>query len=430
MRRLPLVLMGLLPLACVQPQTTGSRTDPSEAGADRPDAAAPTPDAAPDTGVDSGGITTPPSRDSAPPPPDAAPPVDRPPPPPDAMLPECTASQLSCTADGTAVLTCSPQGRWVMGTSCGDQNVCSAGVCVCKRDRCDEGTIHTIDGWAEALAGGGRSLFYAVNGTRAVIRRFDLGSEQVETLRYGDSGYVRYALDAPQGNLIWCSDIRQGADRTGALIYGTTQLESGFCEQVQRADQLVYYKGDRLYRKPLDDSPRESVTDQAMSRFEVAGGHVYFIGNDDDDQGFLKRIPLANLSRVETLVEEADNLFNRLLVDSTHVYVLADEEVLRVPLTAGTQPEVIWSQVGATPWSIVQTPSHIYWSAMTLSSDLCVEAQVWRRAKSGGTAESVSAVTGHCAGEMVLLDNHIYAAVYLLSGIAAVGPTQIRSIRL
>jgi hypothetical protein len=429
MLRLPLVLLAVLPLACEQPNATGLLPGGLDGSADRPDAAAPTADAAPDSGVDSGGITTPP-RDG-PPPPDAASPADGPPAPADAPPPpECTATQLSCTADGTTVLTCSPQGRWVMGPSCGD-DVCSAGICVCRRDRCDEGTIHSAAGWVEAVAAGGRSLFYAVNGTSARIQRLDLASREDETIQSGDTGYVRYALDTHQGNLIWCSDIRVSTDRGGQLVYGTSQLESGFCEQVKRVDDLIYYKGERLYRKRLDDSPREVVSDELMSRFELAGSHLYFVGStDDDDKSFIKRFPLSNPSQVETLVDAVETIFKELIVDGTHVYVVADDRLLRVPLAGVRNPEVFWREPNANPWAMVQTPTHLYWSATAVSNSVCLEAQVWRRAKSGGPAEVVSAVTGHCAGPLVLLDNHIYAAVALLSGLAPLGPTQLRRIRL
>jgi hypothetical protein len=415
-------LVALSLAACVQLNRTGQAPDAS------PDSAAPTPDAT--------------AADLPPAPPPDAPASDRPPPVDSAPSPdaqeatptECTPRAIGCSSDNRSVRTCNDQGRWTVTATCAAQTTCSAGVCLCSPEVCDEGTFRQIAAMPGRLvgdvAGGGGSLFVGMDGTPSSIRRIDLQSRMETVVTMGGPDFSAYALDADaMGNLIWCSDVHTSMSQTGDLFYGATRLATGSCTEVRRRDNLVYYKGDFLYRIGLDGSSRQMITSDAMERFEIAGDSLYFVSGKVGEGSFLKRLSLADASKVDTLVSRPDAYFRALMVDPAQVYVLTEDEILRIAQEAGAQPESFWQNAIAQVWAMAQTDSHLYWSTTTASpAGGCSQAEVWRKPKAGGTATVISMVQGHCAGDLVVVGQYLYTALGVTPPGAA--PTEVLRIRL
>jgi hypothetical protein len=421
------VLAACTLLACVQPNAHG--TGPRLDGA----ADAPAPgDGAPDTwaidaatAADRGGVAAPP--DAAPPPPDTAG-ADQ---GPDLLPTECTPRENGCTADGRAIRVCDDQGRWTVGTTCGAQTACSAGLCLCTPESCDEGTIHEAPGLVEAIAGSGTTLFLGLSGPRSSIRSFDVEAETAATVHMGGSDFTRYALDADaMGSLVWCSEVGSAPASTGQLGFGATLLDTpAGCVHVRKIGDVVYYRADDLYRRSTGGSPPQTVSSAPMTRFEIAGEHLYLIGAAGEE-AVLKRFALAEPAKVETLLRRPDGTFRRLAVDGAHAYVVADDRLLRVPLAGNAAPEDVWVDEGPEVWGLALSDSHVYWS--TTTPDLtggCLRAQVWRRPKAGGTRVAVSTVQGRCAGELFILAGRLYTAVFQPSLLFS-GPSEVLRLRL
>jgi hypothetical protein len=399
----------------VQPNPIGLRSHDAAADA-APDASGPAPDTAPDAAED---LPSPGDASTQ---------------PPDAMPTECAPGAIGCSADGRSVRTCSAQGRWTVTATCGLQTECSGGLCLCSPEACDEGAILQTQtpGLVGDIAGGGRSVFLAVDGTQSSIRRFDVQSQSpTETVVHmGGAGFTLYALDTDaMGNLIWCSDVLSGPSHIGQLMYGDQELDPGPCSHVRRRDSLVYYQSDALYRRTLDaSSPRQSVSREPMKTFEIAGDYIYFVGQLDNE-AFLKRMSIADPTRVDTIVRRQDSIFLRLTADTSFVYVIADGQIFRVRQAADAQPEMFWQETGPEAWGLAQTDSHLYWSTTTPTGATdCSEAQVWRRPKLGGPATVLSRVPGYCAGELVRLGDRLYTAVWVPPPSTA--PTKLLRIRL
>lgn len=443
----PLIFaLGALALvACVTPNERGTRpVVPGDAATDGRDAGGSGPEVGPDgprdvpSPADAGDTSTPPPADardtSTPPPPDArdtsAPPVDGP-------APECTPREVGCTANNDAPRVCNDQSKWVTMAACPAQTTCNGGACVCPGNCADPTPVAQTQiggGVADDLAGGGRSVFLGINGPRAGIRRFDTqnGMEMSVTSAMG-SEVGTFALDSDSmGNLIWCSDLTTPGSptRTGRLVYGTLTLDTGPCTHVRRHNNFVYFKSDVVYRKTLDaGSNRSEVSREAMTIFEIAGDSLYFVG-EANQAAFLKRFPLADASKVETITTRPNSSFRHLLPDATHVYLISEGVILRARQTPNAQAEVFWEEMGPEAWAMAQTDTHLYWSATTSSgaSD-CSEAQVLRRAKSGGgMAVALARAPGYCAGELVRIENNIYTSVWLPP--PSTTPARILRIRL
>jgi hypothetical protein len=415
--RLPatlLLALGALP-ACLQLNEHALPISGADAGPDAGDAAvAPAPDA---------------NRDLPPAPADAgdtAAPV-----PPDATATECTPRELGCTPDDKAIRTCSADGHWMVTTTCPAQTACSAGVCLCPGSCAEEPLLQTqTSGIVEDLVGGGTQLYLAVNGPQASIRRFDvLTRKEAAPVKTGGGEPTFFSLDSDaMGNLLWCSDVR--STHTGQLVYGTQQLETGACTHLRRHGNQVYFLGDLLYRKTLDAAAkRETVTTTPMTTFEIGGEFLYFIAMQkmgSTETALLERLPLGDPTKVETLLR-ADNVFTAVMPDASHVYLVADGQILRVPLTGAAAPETFWQD---TPdaWALAQTDTHVYWSTTTASgSEACSEAQVLRRAKAGGPVTVLSRTPGLCGGQLVRIGDALYTVVWAPLGTA---PAKILRIRL
>jgi hypothetical protein len=394
-----------------------------------------TPDAAPDSAA---AIPDAAAADLSPaPPPDAPADLDVAPIPdapiPDATMAECTPRAMDCSTDGRSVRTCSDQGRWTVTTTCPAQKACSGGLCLCAPDVCDEGSIHTIAAMpgrlVHDLAGGGGSLFVGIDGPQSSIRKIDLQSTMETVVQMGDASLSLYALDADaMGNLLWCSEVHVGNVQTGDLFYGPTRLETGSCTEVRRRENVVYYKGDFLFRKGLDGSSRQMVTDQAMERFEIAGDTLFFLSGKLGEGSALKRLSLSAPDKVDTMVSRPNAFFRELMVDSSQVYVMTEDEILRVSQATGGQPESFWQSSAAQVWAMAQTDSHVYWSTTTVVGGDCSQAQVWRKPKSGGTATFISTVPGRCAGDLVVVGQYLYTAPG--GTVPGAAPTEVRRIGL
>jgi hypothetical protein len=421
------VLAAFTLLACVQPNAYGTRP--------RLDGAADVPvglDGSPDTAaldvataVDRGAVAAPP--DAAPPAPDTAGADQR----PDLPATECTPRESGCTADGKATRVCDDQGRWIMGTACGAQTVCSAGLCLCTPETCDEGTIHEVPGLVEAIAGSRTTLYLGLSGPGSSIRSFDVEAETAATVHMGGSDFTRYALDADaMGGLVWCSDPGPAAASPGQLSFGATVLDTpAGCVHVRKIGDAVYYRADALYRRSTGGSPPQTVSSEPMTKFEIAGDHLYLIGAAGEE-AVLKRFALAEPAQVETLLRRPDGIFRRLAVDGAHAYVVADDRLLRVPLAGNAAPEDVWVDDGPEVWGLALSESHVYWS--TTTPDLtggCLRAQVWRRPKAGGTRVAISTVQGRCAGELFILAGRLYTAIFQPSLLFS-GPSQVLRMRL
>jgi hypothetical protein len=414
-----LALGALAPSACLQLREDALSVDGDDAsvdgGANRGDTGqAPTPDVAKDM--------APPTGDTATPPPDVTP-------------TECTPHEVSCTADERSVRTCNDQGRWMVTSTCSADTACSAGVCLCARACADEPGLTTqAPGFVDDFVGGGNLLYLAVNGPQASIRRFDLSTKKETVVKNGEPDVTVFGLDSDvMGNLIWCSDISTGSGtgttHTGQLVYGTQRLESGPCAHVRRRDNFVYFMGDLLYRKTLDASaPRQTVTTEPMDTFEIAGDHLYFV-DELAQEAVLKRLSLADPTKVDIILRRPDAKFLRVMPDASHVYLVSDGQILRVPQAANAQAEVFWQDSGPDAWALAQTNSHVYWTTTTASgSAACSETQVLRRPKAGGPVTVLSRTTGYCAGQLARIGDLLYTPAWVSP--PSTTPTKILRIRL
>jgi hypothetical protein len=244
-------------MACVQPNRTGVLPDAGR-------------DAAPEAAAEAAPEATPPDDVSDGASADAAP-------------TECTPRAVGC-ADTRSVRTCSAEGRWTVTSTCPAATACSAGACLCPGECADDPVVETATaGLVDDLVGGGRFLYLAVNGPQGNIRRFDLATKMETVVKSAGSGLTDigvFALHGDEmGNLLWCSDVTNGATRTGQLMSGNVELDSNPCTHVRRHGEFVYFKSDVLYRKTLESgSLRETITREAMESFEIAGDDLYFIG--------------------------------------------------------------------------------------------------------------------------------------------------------
>jgi hypothetical protein len=316
-------------------------------------------------------------------------------------------------------------------STCAPETACSAGVCLCP-GACADAPIAEAQtpGLVEDLVGGGGLLFLGVNGSQASIRRFDVATKMETVVKSASGQVATFALDADAtGNLLWCSDVISGATHTGQLVYDGQQIDTGPCTHVRRHDGFAYFKGDVLYRKPLDPSAiRETVSREAMQTFEIAGDHLYFVG-ELADEAFLKRLSLVDPTKVETITRRPNATFFRLLPDESHVYLISDGQILRVPQAAGADAESFWQETGPEAWALAQTDTHVYWSTNTApSTDGCSETQVLRRAKAGGPVVTLTSTPGYCAGQLVRIGDVLYAVVW--AGRSATAPTRILRMRL
>lgn len=409
----PLVLaLGSLSLAaCPQPNMIGVVPD-GGAGSDASD---PRADAAPDGArdlsppADAGGDTSAAPADAA---------------------PECTPKALGCSDDGRSTRVCTDQGRWMVAATCAASSVCSAGLCLCSGSCADIDPVVQLStaGFVDDLVGGGSVLHLAVNGPQASIRRVDIPGKK-EMVVASEPGIALFALDSDaMGTLTWCNDVLVGASHTGRVVSGAQQLETAACTHVRRHDGAVYFKGDLLYRKTLDAAPRQTVTTEPMQLFEIAGNYLYFTAKPNQDV-VLKRLSLAEPTKVETLAVHKNTTVPQLMLDASHVYLVSEGKILRVPQAANAQPEVFWEDPAADAWAMAQTDSHVYWSTTAAAGATeCGEAQVFRRAKAGGTATPLSRTPGHCGGQLVRLGEQIYTTVWVSP--PSVVPTKILRIRL
>jgi hypothetical protein len=271
-------------------------------------------------------------------------------------------------------------------------------------------------GIVEDLVGGGRLLYLAVIGPPASIRRFDLQTRMETTVQSARPGEIgQFALDSDDtGNLLWCSDLLVPMmSPTGQLVNGTQVLDTGPCTHVRRRNNDAYYKSDVLYRKTLDPgSTRVTVTREPVDTFEIAGDHLYFVA-EIAEEAVLKRLPLADPDKVETITRRANSEFFRLLPDASHVYLIAEGQILKVQQAANAQAETFWQETGPDAWALAQTDTHLYWSTTTPSPTTgCQEAQVLRRPKAGGPVATLARNPGWCAGQLARIGDVLYAAIW------------------
>jgi hypothetical protein len=356
-------------------------------------------------------------------------------PPPDVPLTECTPRALGCTADGKATRICSEQGRWTAGAACPAQTTCSAGVCLCPGNCAEDPVAETQTvGVVQDLVGGGRYLYLAVNGPQGSIRRFDLNTRMETTVKSVGTGVASFALDSDvMGNLLWCSDTMIGGTRSGELVDGSQPLDTGFCTHVRRRDDLVYFNSDVLYRKARNlAATRQTVTREPVDSFEIAGEFLYFVGEAPAGAGteaVLSRVRLADATAVETITRRPDTSFFRLMPDASHVYLISQGHILRAAQAPDVQAETFWQEAEPEAWAMTQTDTHVYWSSTSGASASmdCGEAQVLRRAKAGGPVTTLARTPGYCAGQLVIIDDRVYAAVW--KGTPGAGSTRILRIR-
>jgi hypothetical protein len=339
-------------------------------------------------------------------------------------------------SDLAALQDTSPQAPDV--TAIEAQTECSAGLCLCSGQACNEGVIHRINATAGPvvdMTAGGQSLFLAITGLQAssILRvSAPASSSPTETVVKMGTRDAHFAVDAdPTGDLVWCSEVGTGASKTGELAYGNRTLDTGRCDQVRRRDQAIYFHGESLYRLTLEmGSSPQFVSGESMTRFEVAGDSLYFVGDlpTDPPGTFLKRLSLMRPTQVDTVATLTDDSFFRLLVDRSHVYLMAEGKILRVPQGATAQPEILWQDPALETAAMAQTESHIYWSTSRFVGDTtnCAAAGVWRRAKSGGDAQVIADVRSRCAGDLVVLGDRLYLAVFTFSPFAGSELVRVR----
>jgi hypothetical protein len=409
--RFAAMLAILAPAACARLSTDGTLYKPD---ASTDDSRAATPDAAADTS------TTPPRDAPAdlPPPADTAAPAD--------TMPECTPQAIGCATDNQ-VRTCSAQGKWMVGQTCGTGTVCSAGLCLCSMGSCDEGVIHSVAQSQPAghdLSPGRQGLFLAINGLQPSIRRITFGSPVTDSPVDSNQELSVYALDSnATGNLIWCRQTGGNMPTDGELRQegSTGPLDPVPCSHVRQVGSIIYYKtATGLNRRPIGGSSAEPVTGEPMTRFDVAGDFLYFVGESDpggSGPSFLKRLSLSNATRVDPIATR-DGGFLGLLVDGSHVFAWTETEILRVPRAGDPQPEMLHREpvAGHDIWAVAQTDSHIYWSTSISepgNKGACAEARVSRLPKSGAApAVVISQAPRRCAGDLVVVGDRVYAATW------------------
>ena len=352
-------------------------------------------------------------------------------PAPDMTATECTPRELGCTTDNRP-RTCNEQGRWTVMAACAAPTACNAGVCLCPGNCAEDPLFETqTPGVIEDLVGGGRFLYLAVNGPQGSIRRFDLQARMETVVKSAAPDVGVFALDSDNmGNLLWCSDVLSSdGTRTGQLVHGTQVLDTGACTRVRRRDGFAYFKGDVVYRRPLEPGgTRDTVTRESLDKFEIAGDHLYFV-DELAQEAVLKRLPLADTGKVETITRRPNTSFLRLLPDASHVYLISEGQILKVAQTAGAQAETFWQETAPEAWAMAQTDTHLYWSTTTTSGSMdCGEAQILRLPKAGGPVTTLSRNPGYCAGHLVRIGDVLYAAIW--KGPLITATTRILRIRL
>ena len=68
------------------------------------------------------------------------------------------------------------------------------------------------------------------------------------------------------------------------------------------------------------------MTREPLDAFEIAGDHLYFVA-ELAQEAVLKRLPLADVEKVETILRRPAGQFFRLLPDASHVYLISEGQI-------------------------------------------------------------------------------------------------------
>jgi hypothetical protein len=332
----------------------------------------------------------------------------------------CTPGARLCLADPQATRSCNEGGQWVDGPRCGPGSSCSGGVCVCDEGTCEVGVLQELPGYLEEMVGGPQRLHVVQrepSGRNALIS-VDVGTGVVSAPLYPTGGYdLAGGLAADAADVPWWCRGRQLPTIAGDLMKGAMPVERVDCGYPVLSKQHVYFiigTRDGLFRRPLARAGRETVFPDRPYTVEVTASHIYL--SHHDGRGIvLSRIPVDDLTKVQMLGRRADSpgrMFDRMALDSTHVYLSYADQVLRIPVGGGNSFEDVWSHRGPDIEAIRLTDTHVYWATTTYGVENCSEAAFWRRSKlRDDRAVLLARRPAHCPGGLAIIGEHVYAAV-------------------
>jgi hypothetical protein len=407
-------LVGLLVAACNQPNNQGRRPVTEDAGPDQQSEP-------PERGPDPDAAGTPPDRAAG----MAVPVADA----GGAAAIECTAGARVCLpADRQATRSCSEAGQWVDGPRCAAGRSCSGGSCVCDEGACEDGVLLQMPGYVEDLVGGAEQVHYVHREPtgRSAIHSAVVGTGVASAPLYPPAGYeIAPGLAADATDIpTWCRG-RQEPTITGDLMKGTMPLERAPCAEPRLSDRHIYFTVGTevgLFRRALARPGRQRVFADTPYGVEVTASHIYL--SHFSNGIVLSRIPVEDLGNVQMLGRRAESpgrMFDRIAVDSAHVYVSYADQVLRIALEGGNSFDDIWSHRGPEVDSIRLTDTHVYWATLTQGVETCSEAAFWRRSKlRDDRAILLARRPAACPRGLAIIGDRVYAAVS-----AWPGPSQI-----
>ena len=254
-------------------------------------------------------------------------------------------------------------------------------------------------------------------------------------MQTGGGLFTRFALDAdPMGNLVWCSDVRAGSGRSGQLVFGAHGSTPAPARRSASVGDRVFYKGDAA----LPPGPRrlrraEVVTPEPMTTGSRWPATPLLLRQRREAEAFLKRFPLADAGRVETLAAPTRTTLPPAR-GRRHARLRGGRDgILRAPGgRRATQPEMFWRDAGARGLDAgADRTARLLVDDRPRTGDLLPEAQVWRQPKAGGAVAC-------CLDRRRALRRRARRAGRRTStrriaprrGTAARGPTQVLRIRL
>jgi hypothetical protein len=343
----------------------------------------------------------------------------------------CTPGSLGCSDDGRTTRRCDEDGRWVFAQTCGPDDACSAGVCLCGSPRaCNDGPLLDEPAGVARLAAGGTRLWYATwDDFGRTLGSIDLVTHARGGISFDSRIHAANAGIAvgATGALFWCRDV-QGAPVTGDLLSGNELFEPGPCSDLRVTDSHLYFvSGGILYRRDLVAPGRQLISSAPVAWFEVGVDHAYY-ALTGTSAGVLRRKPLANPAAADSLVTSRPGVaFGRLALDEAgaFVYIAAGGSLLRTPATGGPS-ETWWSEADTTTVEAVVTAgAHVYWATSRRSASGCAEAVVWRRPEGGGQAAPAARVAGRCAVDLIRHGQGLFPdGPRLFVALSSVGPTR------
>jgi hypothetical protein len=294
----------------------------------------------------------------------------------------CTPGTRRCDASQQPQL-CDPGGQWRAEPACPEDDVCSAGLCLCG-ESCNLGLLHETAGLVSLVAGREGLWFH----DQQKLWRLDLGTRQVtEPHPVGTTHkpLARLALDEA-GELFWCrqdlASFTTAVMRNGAPFLPMSECQGGL---LNRGSLLYVNSGGTVTQHPPTMGLPPDVASGTITAFAVDDQHIYF-GNRARAFSQFHRRPLFASGPAEMLWEQTNpgDPVSSVAIDGEHAYFAAGPLLLRLPVsgTPAEQATIVSQEVGRTVGQVVLSDSHVYWTVSAMGSDgACAGTEVYRRPK-------------------------------------------------